>query len=79
VIGYVLEKNGFPLPPMILAIVLGELIESNFRRVLTISGGSFLPLYTSPISAILIVLALVSFALPFIRRKRQLAEAQMPE
>jgi len=70
ILGYVMEKFDFPLAPMVLAIVLGQLLESNFRRTLTITGGSFAPFFTHPISLVLIIIALVSFVIPFIRRRR---------
>jgi putative tricarboxylic transport membrane protein len=50
VIGYVLRKVGYELAPLILALVLGPLMETNFRNSLTLSDGSLLIFLTRPIS-----------------------------
>ncbi|SDK99173.1 tripartite tricarboxylate transporter permease [Natronincola ferrireducens] len=63
VIGYLLEKNGFPLPPIILGFILGPIIEVNLIRGLMVSQGSFVPFITRPISAVFLLIAAVSFIL----------------
>lgn len=70
VLGYLMEKFGFPLAPMVLAIVLGFIVETNLRRALAISGGSYAIFFTHPISIVLIIIAIVSFVIPLIRRRR---------
>jgi putative tricarboxylic transport membrane protein len=40
-IGYVLRKLGYEMAPLLLALVLGDRLESNFRLALTMSGGSY--------------------------------------
>jgi putative tricarboxylic transport membrane protein len=50
VVGYVLRKAGYELAPLILALVLGPLMETNFRNSLTLSDGSLLIFLTRPIS-----------------------------
>jgi putative tricarboxylic transport membrane protein len=40
-VGYVLRKYGYDVAPLLLAFVLGERIETNFRRALTISDGDY--------------------------------------
>ncbi len=57
--GYVLERFRYPLPPLVLGIVLGPLLEANFRKMLA-SEGSLLPLVQRPISLTFLVLAVVS-------------------
>jgi putative tricarboxylic transport membrane protein len=49
-IGYVLLRIGVPIPPMVLGLVLGELLESKYRSALTLSDGNFDVFYTSPIA-----------------------------
>ncbi|HEX4555688.1 MAG TPA: tripartite tricarboxylate transporter permease [Xanthobacteraceae bacterium] len=39
--GYVLRKFGYEMAPMLLALVLGDRLEENFRLALTMSGGSY--------------------------------------
>jgi len=70
VLGYLMEKFGFPLAPMVLAIVLGFIVETNFRRALAVSGGSYAIFFTHPISVILLIIAIASFTIPLIRRRR---------
>lgn len=51
VIGYILRKNEFELAPFVLALILGPLMEKNFRNALIISDGSFMIFLTKPITA----------------------------
>ncbi len=59
VVGFIMRKTGFPIAPLVLGLVLGGLIEVNFRRALTYSYGEFSTFYESPIS---ITLWLITFA-----------------
>ncbi|KUM36369.1 tripartite tricarboxylate transporter permease [Arthrobacter sp. EpRS71] len=56
-IGYLMRKVDIPLAPMALTIVLGELMESNLRRALAISGGDPSIFVHSGISLTLLILA----------------------
>ncbi|SIT71394.1 tripartite tricarboxylate transporter permease [Edaphobacillus lindanitolerans] len=58
-IGYWMKNNGFPLPPFILGIILGPMIEQNLRQAITINSDLSV-FMTRPISAVLIVLAVLS-------------------
>src|SRR5688572_11246555 len=60
VLGFALRKYGYPMAPLVLGIVLGDLLEKNFRRGQILSDGDLLPFFTRPISAFLFgVIALV--------------------
>jgi putative tricarboxylic transport membrane protein len=63
-IGLAMRLNGFPLAPMILALILGALLEENMRRALQISGGDWTTFLTKPIAASLLAIAIVSLAAP---------------
>ena len=54
-LGFYMERNRIPLPPLVLAIILGPLIERNLRLGLMQTGGNLLPFFTRPISIIVIV------------------------
>ena len=54
-VGYLFNKADIPAPPFILGTVLGPMIESNLRRALQMSRGSFLPFLTRPVSCIFIL------------------------
>jgi putative tricarboxylic transport membrane protein len=67
VIGYLLEKFHYPLPPLILGIILGPIIESNLRRTIIESSGDLTVFFTRPISGVFLTIALVSFIYPLIK------------
>lgn len=64
VVGFIMRKTGFPLAPLILGLVLGGLIEVNFRRALTYSYGDYSTFYESPISIGLWIITGLSLAAP---------------
>lgn len=64
VVGYVLRKANIPLAPVILALVLGDMLETNLRRALSISNGDVTTLIANPLSATLLAIAALSFLLP---------------
>ena len=65
-LGYLLKKLDFPIAPIILALVLGGILEENFRRALIVSGGDYSIFVTQPISALLLVMAALSLMSPYI-------------
>lgn len=62
--GYVLRKFGFPLVPVVLGFVLGEMIERSFRHSLTLSEGNLAIFFTRPISASIFVLLIAALVAP---------------
>jgi putative tricarboxylic transport membrane protein len=66
VIGLLMKLNGFPTAPLILALILGDLMEENMRRALQISGGDWLVFLQKPISLTLLIIAAISLFLPII-------------
>jgi putative tricarboxylic transport membrane protein len=66
VMGWVLRKLDVPLVPIILGILLGDQMEKNLRRAMTISDGDFWALFASPLSITLWTLAIVGFVLPLL-------------
>lgn len=66
VVGYVLRKLHFPTGPIILGFVLGELMEQNLRRALSISDGDPQILISSPLSVVLWTLAVLVLFLPLV-------------
>ena len=51
-----------PFLPMVLGVVLGFMVESNFRRALVLSGGDYLTFVQDPISAALLLFAFIFVA-----------------
>lgn len=68
IIGYFMQKHDFPASPIILALILGPMLEANLRRSLVMSQGSFDIFVTRPITVILIILTLLTLLLPLIRK-----------
>jgi len=56
-VGYLLRKFGYEMAPLLLALVLGDRLEENFRLALTMSGGSYATFLDSA-SVIVLVSAL---------------------
>jgi putative tricarboxylic transport membrane protein len=69
VFGWVLRKLGFPMAPLILGFVLGDMMEQNLRRALAISDGHPAILFQSPVTWILWALAAGALAMPLVLRK----------
>lgn len=58
-IGYVMRRLGFPFLPLVLGLVLGYLIEANYRRSLLLTGGEHRVFVEDPISLGLLLTALL--------------------
>lgn len=69
VIGYLLRKMGLPMPPLVLGVVLGEMMEQNLRRALSITNGEIGILFKSPITIGLWVAAAVVIIAPSLYRR----------
>ena len=73
IVGYLMKKFDYEGAPLVLAYVLGPMLEISLRQSLTISNGSFSIFIMRPISAIGIiasVLLILSSFLPWIGKKR---------
>lgn len=70
VIGYFLNKNDYPLAPLVLSLILGPLMENNFRRALTASNNDYTVFVTHPISLTFLIGALLWIIVPLILKAR---------
>ena len=59
VVGYVFKKLDYPLAPLVLALVLGDMAESSFRQSMLLSQGSLGIFVSRPLSAALMTLGVV--------------------
>ena len=73
--GYFLKKFHFPTAPLVLGMVLGYMVESNYRRALIMSQGSHSIFFEDPISLALLVLAALSFFWPLLQQWRKARKA----
>jgi putative tricarboxylic transport membrane protein len=69
-VGYLLSKYGFPLSPILLALILGPMSESNLRRFMQIHDGQFFLIFTRPICVVLFVLAVATLVSSVINQRR---------
>ncbi|MEQ6050516.1 tripartite tricarboxylate transporter permease [Lysinibacillus capsici] len=70
VLGYLFAKNDYPVAPLVLALVLGPMIENNMRRALTISNGDFSIFIIKPLSLLFLVVAISWLLIPLIMKIR---------
>ena len=68
ILGFLLRRYCFPLAPVILGLVLGPMLETEFRRALLGSQGNWMVLFDRPMAASILVLALIMVLFPFISR-----------
>ena len=75
IVGFVLRHWGYPMAPLVLGIVLGDLLEKNLRRALLLSDGDLTPFFTRPISAVFaaLIIGTVGWKLWSLRRARKAA------
>lgn len=78
ILGFFVIKAGFSIPPIILGLILGGILEKNFRRALVLSAGDWTTFFTRPISCVFIIIAVLSLFSPLIfsaLKKRKAAKA----
>jgi putative tricarboxylic transport membrane protein len=73
-IGYLMKKLNYEAAPLVLALVLGPMIEKAFRRSLMLSDGGFDIFFTRPISASFLMMALLILLSPLFLKKKRLRE-----
>ncbi|KAB7707133.1 tripartite tricarboxylate transporter permease [Bacillus aerolatus] len=64
VLGYYFTKYDYPVAPLVLALVLGPMIENNMRRALTASDGEFSIFVTSPVSLLFLIIGALWICIP---------------
>ena len=66
VIGYVFNKLKYPLPPLVLALVLGDMAESSFRQAMLISQGSLSIFWSNGLVGTIFGIGVILLFLPVI-------------
>ena len=84
VLGFVMRSRGYSVAPMTLAIVLGGMMDENFRRAISLavtSDNMMLAMFGRPITLILLVLTLISIVtnIPAVKRLRSRGKADKSE
>lgn len=70
VVCFILRRQGFPVAPFVLGLVLGDIVDKNLRRGLVISDGDLTPFFTRPMAGVLaaVVILTVLAQVPAVRR-----------
>ncbi len=69
-VGYYLKRDGYPIAPIVLGLILGGMFEENFRRAIKLAGGDYLVFFTKPICLLFMALSIFSIALPIIAKRK---------
>jgi putative tricarboxylic transport membrane protein len=70
-IGFAMERGGFPLGPFVIGFILGPIAEAKLRSGLMVTGGDITPLFTRPLSAALLIVSAALLLWPFLARRRR--------
>jgi len=76
VLGYLFRKVKIPTTPIVLAMVLGFMMEVNLRRGLIVSNGNYMVIFERPITIVLLILALITLFLPLFKKINDRRELQ---
>jgi len=75
VIGWLFKRYGYPVAPVVLGLVLGRIMEMNFRQALMIGGSA--SFYTRPLTLIFLVLAVLSVIVPIYQERKAERKAML--
>ena len=64
VLGYMMERNGYPVAALVLGIVMGTMVEQNLVSSLIKSDGEVMPFFERPVSSVLAALTITALAWP---------------
>jgi len=59
IIGFFMREMDYPMAPMVLGIVIGDILDKNLRRALVISGGNPVQFFNTPVSIVLIAMTVL--------------------
>jgi putative tricarboxylic transport membrane protein len=68
VFGYALRKLGVDASPLVVALVLGPMMEKTLRQALFLTRGSVVELVARPLTAAILVVAIAAFVAPLVIR-----------
>lgn len=71
VVGFLMRRQGFPMAPLVIGMVLGPTLELTLRQGLILTDGNFLAFFTGhPIALVLGIAAIAALTLPLLRSAR---------
>ncbi|OFQ41249.1 tripartite tricarboxylate transporter permease [Achromobacter xylosoxidans] len=78
-LGYFLRKFGVPMAPLVLGVVLGDMMEQNLRRALSMTDGNASVLFASPVAIALWTAAIAVVIVPQLLRRMRKARKAVAE
>jgi putative tricarboxylic transport membrane protein len=85
VVGYLFKKLKYPMAPMVLALVLGDMAEASFRQAMLLSEGSLAIFWSNPLVGTIAGLAMAMLLWPAygslkaaVRRREMVADGRLP-
>jgi TctA family transporter len=78
IVGYLLRKIDLDPAPLVLAFVLGNILETNFRQALLVGRGTLSLFYTRPIAATLLVVAAILIVMQVVKAARPAGRPSSP-
>jgi putative tricarboxylic transport membrane protein len=77
-VAYIFEKVDIPVVPIVLAFIMGPIIERNLSRAMTLTGGALEEVFLRPITLVILLLAVGTFAysISTMLRARKFTEAE---
>jgi len=75
IVGYILRQMKYPMAPLVLGIILGDLMDKNLRRGLVLTDGDLTPFFTRPICLVLWLITFTSIILSIDPLRHALQEA----
>jgi putative tricarboxylic transport membrane protein len=69
-IGFLMKEMEYPVAPLVLGIILGGILDKNLRRALVLTEGDLTPMFTRPISLVIVLLTVFTILskMPWFRR-----------
>jgi putative tricarboxylic transport membrane protein len=61
ILTYYITNMGYPIPPLVIGVILGTMADANLRRGLMVSQGSLAPFFTRPIALVLLITVILTF------------------
>ncbi len=69
-LGMLMDYFRLPISPLLLAYILGSMLEQNLRKGLTYTSEGFITFLTRPVSAIFLLIAVATLVAPLLRNRR---------
>ena len=66
--GYFMRRQGYPIAPVVVGLILGPMAETHFRRAMQLNLGDAMVFLQSPVSATLLALALIALMAPLVSK-----------